>query len=374
MTTRAAGTPRTVPRLKRVSCSAPGLTRRRAGEGFSYVDAGGRPVTDEATLERIRALVLPPAWQDVWICPVANGHIQATGVDAKGRRQYRYHDQWRVQRDLAKHERVLDFAETLPHVREQVAADLDDSGLTRRRVLSCAVRLLDLGFFRVGSEQYAEENHTYGLATLRKEHVRVRSDGVITFDYTAKHGKQRVQTLADPEVCEVVTALRRRRGGGPELLAWREGSGRTARWVDVKSHDINEHLRELTGGDYSAKDFRTWSATVLAAVGLAVSSALSQTPTARKRAEARVVREVADYLGNTPAVCRSSYIDPRLFDLFHDGITVLPDLEALGADATFGQLATQGAVEAAVLRMLRAPREYADHEPADLVRDLSLAG
>ncbi|MCU1587318.1 MAG: hypothetical protein JWN31_811 [Frankiales bacterium] len=337
-------------RLRRVSPTGPGYHRVRRGKGFRYLDAGGSPVTDEAVLARIEALVLPPAWEDVWICPIANGHLQATGIDAAGRRQYRYHDHWRLTRDLEKHERILDFAEALPSVRAQACQDLAGDGLTRERVLSCAVRLLDLGFFRIGSEQYASKNQTFGLATMRKEHVCV-SQGVVTFDYIAKSGKQRIQSLVEPEVGEVVAALKRRRGGGPELLAYRAGS----RWVDVKSQDINAHLRELSGGDFSAKDFRTWSATVLAAVGLAVSKDAVSSATARKRAITRVVQEVSHYLGNTPAVCRSSYIDPRIIDLFDQGVTVAKDLQLLGEGTAYGQPATQGAVEAAVLRLLRAP-------------------
>ena len=341
-------------RLRRVSCSGPGITRVRRGKGFRYVDAAGNPVTDEATLARIEALVLPPAWEDVWICAAPNGHIQATGVDAKGRRQYRYHDAWRVQRDLAKHDRILDFAERLPAARERLREDLQGTGLTRTRVLACAVRLLDLGFFRIGGEQYASENSSYGLATLRKEHVKVNRLGEIELEFTGKSGKLWQRSLAEPEVCAVVTALKRRRGGGEELLAWRSGPGRNAEWVDVKSHDINGYLREATGGDDTAKDFRTWSATVLAAIGLAVST-YAESPTARKRAVTRVVKEVADKLGNTPAVCRSSYIDPRIIDLYEHGVTIAPDLEALGEDASYGSPAFQGAIERAVLSLLREP-------------------
>lgn len=337
-------------RLKRVNCSGPGIGRRRRGKAFTYVDAAGNRVTDEATIARVEALVLPPAWEDVWICPIANGHIQATGVDARGRRQYRYHDSWRVMRDLQKHERILDFAATLPAARARVLEELAEPRLSRSRVLGCAVRLLDLGFFRVGSEQYAEANQTYGLATIRKEHVTVSRGGVITFDYIAKSGKHRVQAIADADVVKVVSALKRRRGGGEELLAWREGE----RWVDVKSHDINEHLRAVTGGDYTAKDFRTWNATVFAAVGLAVSTE-AVSPTARKRAVTRVVKEVASYLGNTPTVCRASYIDPRIIDLYEHGVTVADELPDLGLDTVFGQPAVQGALEAAVLRLLRDP-------------------
>jgi DNA topoisomerase I len=306
-------------------------------------------------LARIQALVIPPAWEDVWICPVASGHVQATGVDARGRRQYRYHDAWRLQRDLAKHDRVLEFAAALPAARERVKADLAQDGLPRERVLACAVRLLDLGFFRVGGERYAEENSSYGLATLRKEHVSI-SRGVLVFDFPGKSGKDWSVRLAEPDVVAVVTALKRRRGGGEELLAWRDGS----RWVDVRSTDVNAYLREITAIEATAKDFRTWAATVLAAVGLAVSSESAHSPTARKRAAARVVREVSDYLGNTPAVCRASYIDPRLFDLYEAGRTIAPDIEVLGADASYGEPAVQGAFEQAVLALLRdAPEELA---------------
>jgi DNA topoisomerase-1 len=347
-----------VVRLRRVSCSGPGIARVREGTGFRYVDASGAPVTDEAVLARIEALVIPPAWEDVWICSVATGHIQATGVDAKGRRQYRYHDAWRLQRDLAKHDRVLDFAARLPAAREHMREDLTTHGLTRTRVLACAVRLLDLGFFRIGGEQYASENQSYGLATLLKEHVTVTTstsgDLEVGFEFTGKSGKLWERSLVEPEVAAVVKQLRQRRGGGPELLAYRSGSGRTGTWVDVKSGDINDYLRNVTGGDDTAKDFRTWSATVMAAVGLAVST-YAETPAARKRAVTRVVKEVAEKLGNTPAVCRASYIDPRIIDLYDHGMTIAPQLEALGDEASYGSPAFQGAIEQAVLSLLREP-------------------
>lgn len=341
--------------LKRVSSTGPGIARVRCGKGFRYVDAAGRPITDPAVLERIKSLVLPPAWEDVWICAAANGHVQATGVDVRGRRQYRYHDAWRVQRDLAKHDRILDFAERLPAARERLGEDLQGEALTRTRVLACAVRLLDLGFFRIGGERYASENASYGLATLLKEHVSVNREGEITLEFPGKSGKLWQRSLAEPEVCAVVSALKRRRGGGPELLAYRDGTGRDATWVDVKSGDINGYLREVTGGDDTAKDFRTWSATVLAAIGLAVSTHAGS-PTARKRAVTRVVKEVAEKLGNTPAVCRSSYIDPRIIDLYGAGVTIARDLESLGEEAGYGSPAFQGPIEAAVLALLREPR------------------
>ena len=332
-------------RLRRVDCSAPGLTRRRAGRGFTYLDENGDRVTDPETLARIEALVIPPAWTDVWICAHPRGHIQATGVDAAGRRQYRYHDAWRLQRDRAKFDHMVEFGRALPSLRERIARDLDGDGLTRERVLACAARLLDLGFFRIGTEGYAEQNQTYGLATIRKDHVTVRG-AVVTFDYVAKSGQQRIQSIVEPTVVEVVRALKRRRAGGPELLAWRDGGG----WCDVRSADVNAYIKEVTGGDFTAKDFRTWSATVLGAVALAVSAEAATSRTARKRAVARMYQEVAHYLGNTPAVCRSSYVDPRVVDRYLSGVTV--PLDRLGAGAQEGHLGTQGEVEWAVLDLL----------------------
>ena len=339
-----------MPRLRRVDCAQPGIRRVRRGRGFRYVDANDKPITDATTLQRISDLVIPPAWSDVWICPLPNGHIQATGTDAAGRRQYRYHDEWRSARDREKHEHMLEFAAALPAARERMLADVRRTKVDRRRVLAAAARLLDLGFFRIGSEQYAEQNESYGLATMRRDHVTC-SNGVLTFDYRAKSGKQRVQSVADKEVCSIVRTLKRRRDEHPELLAYRDGN----QWVDVKSNDINAYLREITGGDFTAKDFRTWHATVLCAVALAVSADAPTSESARKRAVSRAVKEVAHYLGNTPAVCRASYIDPRVIDRYNDGITIADEVHRLGAEARFGELATQGAVEAAVLDLLREP-------------------
>ena len=341
-------------RLRRSDCGGPGIKRVRRGKGFTYQSADGAKVTDPATLRRIADLAIPPAWEDVWICPWPTGHIQALGTDAAGRRQYRYHDDWRLQRDAEKHKRVLTFARRLPLARANVQAHLTQRGLTRQRVLAAAFRLLDLGFFRVGGESYAEDNGTYGLATMRRDHVTVTGD-VVIFDYVAKSGKQRVQSVVDPSVRKVVKALLDRDGGGEELLAYKDKNG----WHDISSADINAYLREVVDADVSAKDFRTWHATVLMAVGLAVSTGAPTTPSARKRAVSRAVTEVAEYLGNTPAVCRSSYIDPRVIDLYDDGVTVARSLERLGDGASFGQPATHGQVEAAVLRLLSSPRRRA---------------
>ncbi|MDQ3935316.1 MAG: DNA topoisomerase IB [Actinomycetota bacterium] len=337
-----------MPRLRRVDCSAPGITRRRRGRGFEYVDEDGNRVEDLEVLARINELAIPPAWSDVWVCPYPMGHIQATGVDARGRKQYLYHQRWRERRDQQKFDEMVDFARALPAMRRRVAEDLDSDWLSRRQVLACAVRLLDRGFFRVGGEDYAVENESYGLATMRQEHVRL-SRGTITFDYPAKSGQRRVQSIVDPEVYEIVAALRRRRGGEPELLAYKEG----ARWRDIKSADINEYVKEVTGGDFSAKDFRTWNATVLASVALAVSGeAATASKTARKRAKVRAVKEVAHYLGNTPAVCRASYIDPRVFDRFDAGLTIGGVLDAVADTSDLESL--HGPVEDAVLDLIAA--------------------
>jgi DNA topoisomerase I len=303
-------------------------------------------VTDPDVLARIHELVIPPAWQDVWICPYPGGHIQATGIDAAGRKQYLYHSRWRQRRDLEKFDDMIEFARALPALREHVDEHLRRGDLSREHVLAAAVRLLDRGFFRIGSEDYAVRNETYGLATMKKRHVRLR-DGVLYFDYPAKHGKRRVQQLIDPEVAEVVERLKRRRGGKDELLAHKDGR----RWVDVRSTDINDFLKEATGLEISAKDFRTWGATVLAAVALGVSDRAPETRTGRNRAITRAVKEVAYYLGNTPAVARASYIDPRVFDRFADGEAIDTRLVAAGGDGDEAT-AIQGPVEEAVLDLL----------------------
>ncbi len=333
--------------LTRSDPGGAGIRRRRCGRGFSYLGSDAAAIKDRHTLARIRALVIPPAWEDVWICADPQGHIQAIGTDAAGRRQYRYHDLWREQRDQAKHDRVLEFGSVLPRLREVVCRHLDGRGLTRDRVLAAAIRLIDLGFFRPGGEEYAEENGTFGLATIRKEHVTL-TKGQLLFEYSAKGAKDREQFVAEDQVCAVVRSLRRRRDGGDQLLVYRSGP----RWHDVTAADINDYLREVSGGDYTAKDFRTWHATVLAAVGLAVSEPAADREPARRRAIARVVGEVAEYLGNTPAVARASYIDPRVIELYENGHTIASALGDLGRDCDFGDLATRGRAENAVVKLL----------------------
>jgi DNA topoisomerase IB len=327
------------------------LARRRRGRGFEYFDEDGTRLEDADTLQRIHELAIPPAWRDVWICPDPLGHLQATGIDGAGRKQYLYHPRWRERRDQQKFDEMIAFARVLPQMRRVVDEHLERDDLDRERVLAAAVRLLDRGFFRIGGEGYAEANGSYGLATIRKEHVQIGSDGTIVFDYPAKSGQRRVQAIIDPDVLPVIKALKRRRGGLPELLAYRAAG----RWRDVRSDDINDYLREVTGHDCSAKDFRTWNATVLAALAVAAAApAANASKTARNRAITRASKEVAHYLGNTPAVCRASYIDPRVFDRFRSGWTIAGVFPALGDlfDADVRAL-----VEEAVLDLIEDRRD-----------------
>ncbi len=326
---------------------APGWTRRRAGRGFAYYDTEGALIRDER-LDRIRALAIPPAWKDVWICPWPNGHIQAVGTDAAGRRQYRYHDDWRIKRDAAKHERVLEISHQLPDVRDAVVTALRTRGLNRERVLACGVRLLDLGAFRVGSEQYAEDNGTFGLATLRRDHVEVRGERVF-FHYTAKGGIDREVELIDQPTATVVRQLLERPAElGEELLGYQLDDGS---WHDVTSDEINAFLKEISGAEITAKDFRTWTATVMMAATLAEVPP-PKSPTARKKAVRQAYVKVSEQLGNTPAVCKASYVDPRVVDRFEHGETIADSLGA-AAQAPDDRTA-QRTVEAAVCALLSA--------------------
>ncbi|MGY1839466.1 MULTISPECIES: DNA topoisomerase IB [unclassified Modestobacter] len=333
-------------RLRRSDVHTPGWTRRRAGRGFSYRDEAGALIKDDERLDRVRALAIPPAWRDVWICPWPNGHIQAVGTDAAGRRQYRYHDEWRARRDAAKHERVLEISRQLPDVRDEVTAALRKRGLTRDRVLATAVRLLDLGAFRVGSEQYAEDNGTFGLATLRREHVRVRGERTF-FSYTAKGGIEREVELTDQPTATVVRQLLERPAEtGAELLGYWLPDGS---WHDVTSDEVNSYLKEVSGAEITAKDFRTWTATVMMAATLAEQPAPGSR-TARKRAVRQAYVRVSEQLGNTPTVARTSYVDPRVVDRYEHGETIADALaEAAGApdDRT-----AQRTLEAAVCSLL----------------------
>jgi DNA topoisomerase-1 len=301
-------------------------------------------VQDERVLERIAALAIPPAWTDVWICADPEGHLQAAGTDAAGRRQYLYHPVWRARQDSRKFERIEAFARALPEMRTAYERALALDGLPEERVLAVAVRLLDRATFRIGSEAYADRNGSFGLATIRKSHVQVEGSTLV-FDYTGKAGVRRVHRIDDPLLVPVVERLKRRRSGGLELLAYRDGR----RWVDVRSGDINAYIKRLVGSEHSAKDFRTWHATVLAAIDIAAAGPALEGSTAKKRTVAATVRRVAEHLGNTPAVCRSSYIDPRVLDRFNEGRTIasaLQDIQSLEPDRARAE------VERAVLDLL----------------------
>jgi len=335
--------------LRRSDCSGPGLRRTRRGRGFVYLDERGQRIEDPETLARLRALAIPPAWQEVWICPDPNGHLQATGIDAAGRKQYLYHSRWREHRDRQKFAKALRFGASLPKLRRRVAVDLAGDPLSKEQVLACAARLLDVGMFRIGGEEYADEDGGFGLATIRREHVSVRGDAV-EFDYPGKGGARRLQVIEDPVSHGVVSGLKRRRGGGEELLAYRN----RRRWHPVRSEEINEYLKASLGEDFSAKDFRTWNATVMAAVSLASADAQATSKSSRKRLIDRAVREVAELLGNTPAVARRAYIDPRVFDRYLSGWTIADALEGLPPLAAANDRARRR-IERAVLRLLDEP-------------------
>jgi DNA topoisomerase-1 len=338
-------------RLRRANPHEPGIRRRRRGRGFSYVAPTGEAVADPKVLERIRRLAIPPAWTDVWICPFEEGHLQAVGTDAAGRRQYKYHERWQQHRQRQKYDHMLQFAGALPSLRVRVAEDLSRPRPDKRRVLAGAVRLLDLGFFRIGSESYAEQNGSYGLATIKRRDVTVRGD-TVQFNYVAKGGKRRIQQVRDADVAALVRTLKARRGGGDELLAAKENGV----WRDIRSTDVNDYLRQLSDADFTAKDFRTWHATVLAAVALARTEP-SKTKTGKRRAVSRAVCQVSESLGNTPAVCRTSYIDPRVIDRFWDGWTIEGVLRGEGdhgeaGDGVPDDAAPREAIEAAVVDLV----------------------
>jgi DNA topoisomerase-1 len=336
-----------MPRLRRSDCSAPGISRRRRGRGFAYLDPAGERIDDPEVLQRIAELAIPPAWREVWICMDSLGHLQATGLDAAGRKQYLYHERWRAHRDRLKFDSMLAFGRALPRLRRWVSRDLAGEELCRERVLACAVRLLDLGFFRVGSEDYAEQNESYGLSTIQKRHVSLRR-GEVVFDYPAKSGQRQIQAIADPDVLRVLRALKRRRGGGGKLLAHREDG----RWREVRADDVNAYIKGAAGGDFSAKDFRTWNATVLAAIALSAHDGARPSRTARKRAIGDAIKTVSSYLGNTPAVCRASYVDPRVIDSFHSGTTIAAVIERLRHGPDLADERTRTRIEKAVLALL----------------------
>jgi DNA topoisomerase IB len=331
--------------LRRTSPDQPGWTRRAAGRGFVYLDEHGDRLSAEDA-QRAKDLVIPPAWKDVWISPYPNGHLQAVGTDDAGRRQYLYHPFWVEQRNAAKHDRVLKFGKRLPKVRERLREDLGTEELSQAQACAVAVKMLDLGCFRIGNDVYAEEYGSFGLTTLERRHVRREGD-VLVFEFTGKSGIDHHVEIADPTVIEAIERMRRRRTSkDPSLLVFRNGRG----WRSLTPQDVNGYVREVSGMDATAKDFRTWHGTVLAAAALGASAERATTKTARKRAVAAAMREVSDFLGNTPALARSAYVDPRVIDAFEEGKTIAPALRRAKGSPEEKQLV----LERATLRLIQA--------------------
>src|SRR6478735_7705616 len=332
-----------MPRLRTVSPGTKGLSRRRAGSGFVYLDRTGARITDPEEIQRIQSLAIPPAWQDVWISPHPNGHIQAVGTDDAGRRQYLYHPDWRIKRDKQKFDRVLQSARKLPAARRAIRRDLALEGMPLERADAVAVRLLDLGYFRIGSDIYADTNGSFGLTTLEKRHVSKDKDHLV-FRFEGKSGIEHSIEIDDPALLDVLDSLRRRRGGSERLLAYQL----QRRWRDLDSTAVNTYIGGLLE-ELTAKDFRTWHATVIAASALAASDEPGDTKRSRQRAIKAAVTEVSEYLGNTPTIARNSYIDPRVIDLYESGTTIDRELVTKKFRTP---AAKQRTLEAAVLDLL----------------------
>jgi DNA topoisomerase-1 len=306
-----------MPRLRRSDSAGRGIHRLKSGKGFTYRDHAGETVTDPELRVRIEHLAIPPAWTDVWIAPYANGHIQATGVDGAGRRQYIYHPTWREQKDRIKFDRALALAESLPAARRQVTMDIRSDGFAERRVLAAGFRMLDTGSLRVGSERYAQQHGSHGLTTLLCAHASTSGD-TVHLAFPAKSGQEWDSDIVDADLAGLVRSLKRR-GANARLLAWKDGR----RWHPVAASDINAYVRERTGGEFTAKDFRTLHGTAAAAVSLAKSGPQSSKG-ARSKAIAQAMRDAAAVLGNTPTIAKSSYVDPRILDHYAAGEVIDP--------------------------------------------------
>ncbi|MGI8926940.1 MAG: DNA topoisomerase IB [Tepidiformaceae bacterium] len=345
--------------LRYVNDSAPGIRRLKARGGFRYAEPAGEPVRDDATLARVRSLAIPPAWTDVWICARANGHIQATGRDARGRKQYRYHPRWRSTRDETKYGRMAAFGEALPAIRERVVRDAALAGLPREKVVATVVRLLEATLIRVGNEEYRVANGSFGLTTMRDRHVAVDGSEV-RFAFRGKSGKEHAVSLRDRRLASIVR--RCRDIPGYELFQYIDTDGARQ---SVGSADVNAYLKETTGQDFTAKDFRTWAGTVLASLALQEFEAFDSEVQA-KRNVVRAIESVAERLGNTPTICRKSYVHPAVIDAYLEGIT-LSALRQRAEDELTTSLATLLPEEAAVLALLNArlARESARDEGRD---------
>lgn len=331
--------------LKYVSDETPGIRRKRVGSGFTYIGAGGKSVRDEATLRRIKTLVIPPAWTEVWICPDANGHLQATGRDARGRKQYRYHNRFREVREQTKYERMIEFARMLPKIRRRVNRDLRKLGLPREKVLAAVVKLLETTLIRVGNDEYAKSNHSFGLTTLQDKHARIKG-GKIHFEFKGKSGVEHEIDLQNPRLAKIVKECQDL--PGQELMQYLDEAGEVR---DIGSSDVNAYIHEIAGEEFTAKDFRTWAGTVLAAMALQELKAFDSQAQAKKNI-VRAVETVAKKLGNTKAVCRKCYIHPAVLDSYLDG-SLIQSLEQQTQAKLTRELKSMRPEEALVLALLR---------------------
>jgi DNA topoisomerase I len=331
--------------LRYVSDEQPGYTRKRKGDDFEYFDTKGNPITDEARLLRIRRLAIPPAYENVWICPSPNGHLQATGRDARGRKQYRYHEKWREVRDESKYDKMLLFGAALPKIRKRVEHDLSLPGLPREKVLATIVSIMERTFIRVGNEEYAKQNRSYGLTTIKNKHVKVKGTKV-QFNFRGKSGIEHEIEVADQRLARIVKRVQDL--PGQELFGY---VGEDGEVHDVKSQDVNDYLREITGQDFTAKDFRTWAGTVLAAVALTAVGAFENKSQAKKQITT-AIKAVAKILGNTPAVCRKCYVHPAVLETYLSG-AMIEGLKKKTEEALANNLPDLRSVEAAVMAFLQ---------------------
>ncbi len=331
--------------LRYVSDDQPGYTRKPKGDDFEYFDTKDEPITDETRLLRIKRLAIPPAYTDVWICPTANGHLQATGRDARGRKQYRYHEKWREARDETKYDRMLIFGAALPKIRKRVESDLGLSGLPKNKVLATIISIMERTFIRVGNEEYARDNKSYGLTTMRNKHVDVKGSRV-RFKFRGKSGIDHKVDVSDRRLARIVKKVQEL--PGQEIFGYLDENGEAR---DIKSQDVNEYLKEITGEDFTAKDFRTWAGTVLAAVALNAVEAFENKTQARKNVKAAITA-VSKILGNTPAVCRKCYVHPAVLETYLSG-GMIEGLRRKTEQALAENLQDRRSVEAAVMSFLQ---------------------
>jgi len=337
--------------LRYVTDDEPGIRRQKRGKGFTFLDPQGKTVKDEKTLERIRKLAIPPAWTDVWICPRPNGHLQATGRDARGRKQYRYHANWREVRDETKFGRMIAFGESLPKIRERIERDMSQRGLGREKVLATVVKLLETTLIRVGNKEYVKQNNSFGLTTLRDQHVDVEGS-TLRFEFRGKSGKEHSVEVQDRRLARIVKQCRD--VPGQKLFQYLDENGERQ---SVSSEDVNAYLRETTGEDFSAKDFRTWGGTVLALSALLEVGACESEREANK-AVVEAIKHVSGQLGNRPAICRKYYVHPVVIQSFLEG-TLRDTLEDAVEDSPADESNGLRRLEAQVLRLLKGRAEAA---------------